>query len=938
MTLAVTLHLLRPAWLWVLAAAPLFIALTLRATRGRPRAGDWAALAARTVLLAVLALALSIPRMEIEGKGRSVAYVLDLSESIPAGALRRAQDFVRQSAPMRGEDDDAALVVFADGAAVEAPFARVSAAQRTDAVVIDPANVATRLPRGETDIDGALHLARASFPPGGARRIVLLTDGNETRGDAAAAVKELIADKVDVQVVPIRYERPREVLVEKLVAPAVAGTEQQVPVRVVVQSSFDSVKARVRFLVDDAEVVARDETLRTGSNVFEMGFRFTSRGFRRVEAIVEPAEDGDPANNLGRAAVIVQGRGRVLLATTVPKSPLAAALRANLDAEVDAGGPDSLPADPGDWVPYDAVVLENVPVFALTDVQRRLLASAVRDTGVGLVCIGGPQTYGPGGYSGTELEEILPVSCEIMNKRVLPAGALVVVLHTCEFPNGNAAARDITKAAIRALSVNDEVGVLDYDMLGRDQWIVELQRARDKEKLCGLLDSAQPADMPSFDTIVEMAWKGLKKSQAAVKHMIIISDGDPVPPSDKLTQQIVDDKISISTVLVDPHAGARAEQTMRALAESHGGRFYMIQSSNISKLPQIFMKEAVTVRRAAIREEPFRVGLRGVHRMLRDLGEADFPALRGYVVTSIKPNTEMILSGPEEDPVLASWRCGLGQSVAFTSDASAWAQDWAAWGGYGRFWGQVVKSSTRSLVRAGAHAVTDVSGGSAHVALDVLRPDGSFSNGLEVKGTAVLPDGTAASFRVEQKGPGRYEGTFPAKQVGTYLATLTYQEPGSTGDLAQVQAAVCVSYSAEHLAQHSNERFFAMLESAGAATIDLEKLDEDLVKDPKAPNARSLPWSGAPGSSLDAIELWPWIAAAAALLLVIDVAVRRVRIPWDKFFKRRAAPPAAKPAEVIARGPAAPAPQGAFVPDASEAASAPPSVQNAPAAPAAPQQ
>ncbi len=935
MTLAFALTLLRPEWLLVLLAAPLFAWIALRSTKGRPRAGDWAALAARTILLAALALALCVPRVETDSKGRSVAYALDVSESMPPDALQRAGDFIRESSSLRGEEDDASFVVFADGAAVEAPFARVSSTRRMEAVVIDPANLASKIPRGESDADGALRIARAGFPPGGARRIVLVTDGNETRGDAAAAVRELVADHVDVQVVPVRYERQREVLVEKLVAPAAAGTVAPVPVRLVVQSTHDSVAARVRFLVDDVEVAAQDRTLDRGANVFELPWRFDRSGFHRIEAIVEPESDGNPANNRGRAAVIVRGRGRVLLATAAAKSPLEAALRENLDADLDAGGPEIIPSDPGGLVPYDAVVIENVAAFALTDVQRRILASAVRDLGVGLVCIGGPRTYGPGGYAGTDLEAVLPVSCEISQKRVLPAGALVIVLHTCEFPDGNAAARAITKRAIRALSSSDEIGVLDYDMQGGDRWVVELQRATDKQKICGLIDAAFPADMPSFASIVQMAWEGLQKSTAAVKHMIIISDGDPAMPDDELAANIVADRITISTVLVNPHSREHSEPVMRRLAESNGGHYYFVDAANIERLPEIFLKEAVTVRRSAVREELFKPTVTGLHRMVRDIGEGDLPALRGYVVTSEKPNTELVLAGPEGDPILSTWRCGLGQSTAWTSDASAWAQDWAAWGGYGRFFGQMVTSSLRALNRAGARTSTDVSGGTAHIALDVLRPDGSFANGLEVRGSAVLPDGSSEEFRVEQTGPGRYEGRFPAKHVGTSVANLVYRDP-ATPDAAPAlaMAAICVPYSAEHLAQRSNERFFATLESAGATILDLDKLDDALAKDPNAPNARRAPWEGAAGRSTESLELWPWIAAVAALLLVLDVAIRRVRIPWDRILARRQNSNVRPPHAVVTRGAATPMPIGTF--DALSAAGETPAPSVPPDAPSPP--
>jgi hypothetical protein len=943
-SLAFSVTLLRPQWLLVLLAVPLFVWLALRASRYRPRAGDWAALVARTILLAALALALSIPRFETKSKGRAVAYAIDLSESMPPESLRRAQEFVRDSASLRGEDDDASLVVFADGAAVEAPFERVSASQRMETAVIDPLNVSTRLSRGETDIAAALRLARAGFPPGGSRRIVLLTDGNETRDDAAKAVKELLADHVDVQVVPVRYERKDEVLVEKLVAPAQAGTIAPAPLRVAVSSTADDVRAKIRFLVDDQEVVSREETLKRGTHYFEAAHRFETSGFHRVEVIVEPAIDGDPENNRGRAAVIVQGRGRVLVASNVPGSPLAAALRDNLDADVDLGGPDAVPADPGGFAPYDAVVLENVPAFALTDVQRRLVASAVRDLGVGLVCIGGPQTFGPGGYAGTELEAVLPVSSEIKNKRVLPSGALVVVLHTCEFAEGNAIARACTKAAVRALSSADDFGCIDFDMRDGDKWVVDLQRVGDKEKICSILDSAQPMDMPSLDSVVKMAFDGLKTSKAAVKHMLVISDGDPAMPGAKLVQQIVDEKITISAVCVEPHMGAMSASAMKKLAEENGGHFYLLRSRDTDKLPQIFVKEAVTVRRSAVKEEPFRPALRGLHRMLRDVGEDDLPPLLGYVVTTQKPEAELVLAGPDpdQDPVLSSWRVGLGQSVAWTSDASAWAREWAAWGGYGRFFAQVVKSSMRALNRGGLRTSTDVAGGSAHVALDALRADGSFANGLDVRASAIRPDGTTETFRVEQTGPGRYEGRFPAKQVGTYLATLACKDP-ATPDAPETQAmaAVCVAYSAEHLAQRSNERFFAVLESAGATLLDVDRMDDELAKDPKAPNARLRPWEGEAGETPESIELWPWIAGAAALLLVVDVAVRRVRVPWDKIFARRKKPVEGRPAPVIARGAPKPVAVGAFDPSAAAAAgetdrSAPPRDAPAPGPSAGP--
>jgi len=94
-------------------------------------------------------------------------------------------------------------------------------------------------------------LARASFPSAGGRGlIVLLTDGHETRGYAAAAVKERPSPtRSTVQVVPTRYTSALTRCSSRSSwRRAVAGTEApNVRLVAVSQSTLDSVKAKVRF-------------------------------------------------------------------------------------------------------------------------------------------------------------------------------------------------------------------------------------------------------------------------------------------------------------------------------------------------------------------------------------------------------------------------------------------------------------------------------------------------------------------------------------------------------------------------------------------------------------------------------------------------------------------------------------------------------------------
>ncbi len=325
--LAWAIDLERPLWLLVLLLGPVFVWLAYRAGRRKLRSDDWTAIAFRGVLLLAVALALSVPRIEFEASSRSVAFVLDLSESIPPAAAERVQEYIGRSVSLRDDEDDVSLVVFADGAAVEAPFSRISAAERIDSVVVDPRNVTSVIGRGESDIESGLKLARAGFPPGGARRIVLATDGNQTRGDAIETIRALLADGVDVQLVPVRYRRDREVHVEKLVAPASATKGQRIPIRAVIHSTHTDVPARIRFFVEGEEVLSRDVTLDEGRNVFEIGHQFATGALYRLEMVVEPAIDGNPLNNRGRAVTHVRGDPTVLVVTSIPDSPLGPTLQ-----------------------------------------------------------------------------------------------------------------------------------------------------------------------------------------------------------------------------------------------------------------------------------------------------------------------------------------------------------------------------------------------------------------------------------------------------------------------------------------------------------------------------------------------------------------------------------------------------------------------------------
>ncbi|MED5279068.1 MAG: VWA domain-containing protein, partial [Verrucomicrobiota bacterium] len=426
--------------------------------------------------------------------------------------------------------------------------------------------------------------------------------------------------------------------------------------------------ATVRLFRNDQLLGEQSVRLAKGKNLFSFPQSIGQAGFYSYEVQIEAGGDRVPQNNSASGFANVRGDPSVLIVSADPAqdAPLANALRAT-NLEVTLGDLSALPGSLAGLQTFDTIFLSNINAGDLGRDAMLLIESAVRDFGMGLVCIGGDQSFAAGGYRNTPLERALPVSMELDSKKVLPPGALVLLMHGMEFNNGNQVARQCAIGVLDAMGPNDELGIVLWD--GQDRWLFpepHLRKVGDKQELGRQIMGMNQGDLPSFENLMTMGYEGLKKSTASIKHMIVFSDGDPGGPSDQLMNRMRTDKITVSTVLIAGHAGP---ETMIEIADKGAGRFYNI--TNPAQLPQIFLKETAVILKTAIYEEPFAPQQRSSSELLAGFGAGSYPQLLGYVATSEKPRAETPLLTTQGDPLLAHWQYGLGRAVAFTSDAKA---------------------------------------------------------------------------------------------------------------------------------------------------------------------------------------------------------------------------------------------------------------------------
>src|SRR5207302_134103 len=179
---------------------------------------------------------------------------------------------------------------------------------------------------------------------------------------------------------------------------------------------------------------------------------------------------------------------------------------------------------------------------------------------------------------------------------------------------------------------------------------------------------------------------------------------------------------------------------------------------DLYSVPKIFTAEALMAVRAFIVEEPAVPARLGAGPTLAGLTLP--PALRGYVAAVAKPSADVALASPRRDPLLATWRYGLGRTVAFTSDDGLrWTAPWASWPDVARFWSQAIRW-TLPEDTAGLHlaAAMDASASEARAVLDARRPGGAPWDGLDVSGEVAGLGGEPASARRGPCSPARRWG------------------------------------------------------------------------------------------------------------------------------------------------------------------------------------
>jgi Mg-chelatase subunit ChlD/uncharacterized membrane protein len=848
-----------PQEFWEALAVVALLLLALEATLA------WWQFAARTVrarsalalrvamagLLVLALIGLSVPQVVDR---QATVFVADVSSSMQK-ADAEAASFIATAAAAKRPDDVYAVVTTARGAVVDRVLSTIAPT--------GPQAFGAPAAIDGTDLAAGLRLGADLLPAGYRPRLVLLSDGQETSGDAVAQGRSLRARGVQVDVVPVVAAASPEVLVDSVSTPSTVteGERFSIGVRLVSNVSTDGT---VHLFVNGQAVADQPVSLSPGTTDLVFGAQAPASGLLDVRASVDAAEDTLTQNNEARSVVEVQGPPRVLVVEQRPgEGDAIVSALTSTGMQLNRADVSELPDQVDALGSYAAVVLADISAQNLTDAQQTTLRSYVRDLGRGLLAIGGDTSFGQGDYIGTPLDDALPVRSSVRSHRDQGRVALLLVLDTSGsmaddvYHEGTSKIEMAKQAAVlsaQQLSPRDQVGILTFD--SAQHWVMPLTGVLGmapnaiQDRLAPLIADGGTDIFPALS----VAFNAVKDTDARYKHVILMTDGQSCCAGDygTLAERMRAANVTLSTIAI---GGDADTDLLSQLARQGDGRYYFAEHAR--DIPRLMTRETELATRGPLVEGTITPRQVSPDATLSGLAAGGLPLLSGYLVTTPKDLAETLLVSDAADPLLTRWQYGLGRAVAWTSDLRGrWSQDWLDWSGTPRLFSALVGwtiAPTQGPLRLSVRADAET----GHITVD--EPNGG-SPVAEVRAHVAQPGGEPLEVGLAPIGPGEYSASFPIAGPGTYIVRVDERRDGAS--VATAEVGLPVAYPAEFREVTPDTRRMQQIASAGGGHV---------LSSPADAFGADLPPVTTP------LPLQRILVLVAALLLPIEVGLRRLR-------------------------------------------------------------
>jgi Mg-chelatase subunit ChlD len=837
---------------WVLILIPLslvfiyYISRKLRVDKLRKRI----MLFLRCTIAILLILALSNTAIKWTSKEITTIFLADLSDSVKT-EKNQIDEFIKDSIKYKNKNDYIGVIAFGEEAIVDSFISKNSSFSGVEST-----------PKGiYTNFETAIHSAFSIMPEYTKKRIVLITDGEENSGKILSLATLLKEKGIDFKVKKVEKITGEEVSVESIDLPQNLSIGGEFNVVVTINSTINT-DAEINLFSGEESKLRENVKLNKGENKFVFKDIATEGGFINYKVTINAVNDTNVKNNEATAFTDIKDRPRILVVqdNEGEANEIIKILQAS-GIEYDLLRSSSVPTTLENLSKYKSVITCNVSAENLSDKFLNILEAYVKDIGGGFVAVGGDNSFALGGYFETPLETILPVYMDLRGRKEIPSMALNLVIDKSGSMSGAklALAKEAATRTLDALREQDEIGVLTFD--DSQFWVVERQQIKNKGAIVEDIGTIREGGGTSILPAIEEAYESLKESNAKIKHIILLTDGQAERAGyEELIEEMNKDGITISTVAI---GNGSDTVLLENIAKMGNGRYYY--SDEATNVPRIFAKEAFMASRTYLNNEEFTPVIENYSSILSGVADNGLPNLLGYIGSSPKNTAQVVLKSSEEDPILTMWRYGLGKTIAWNSDMSGkWSSNYISWENNMKLWQNIINWTIDNHESSDSDMEVNLDGSKAKIKFTTKDLESVVDTEVEV----LTPSMEKKTVKLYPSSPGEYEGELDLEDTGVYI--LKGIQKNGNEILSTATSGVNLPYSPEY-----------KIASETTVLEDLvESIEGEFISKPEQV------FKGSVEKVQGKKDLTNIFIIIALLLFILDIAFRRLNLPLEKLERK----------------------------------------------------
>ena len=751
----------KPFFFWLLLALPL---LWFRLRDQRFSIVIW-----RTVILLLFIVILADPQSVTEQtRHEERIFAFDLSQSIPE-SMHRWMESTADSRFSPNQQDR--IFVFGSETREVTNWREWLKGENSEQSSIRP---------GKTSLE-KLFTTLLELPAA-PRSLFIFTDGWETQGNVEHLLPAIAGSGLKIYpILPAGPPKIANVAVTKLLAPTYGNSGEALNLKVVLENQNEREVDGTLTLTRNGQTFKTDSVkLKPGSQIFTYQTTLSdgspTSSYRASFTPRRADFDRYAADNQALAWVTVRSKAKVLLLNgRSGGGRYLEEIFKRLGFEVTSRTADSPPAPTG----YQVVVFNNAErekfsTSYLASIERHVAA------GNGFLMLGDEASFAPGSYRRTPIENILPVEPREPKREEKNRAVVLVIDKSGSMREGNKMLYSLEAAKVlaRQLKDNDLLGVVAFDV---SPFIVVPMESvgRLRSTFNSQIDRLRPGGQTYIYPALLEAKRQLERQNAAIKHVILLSDGETRGSQSELIDLVSvmknEMKITVSGIAVGAEADIRL---MKRVSQYGGGLFHY--TLDPSTLPQIVLQQIQDKPTdEPPRERDFTPLQERGSQLLSSFPTRSYPTIRGYMETDLKRGAHLDLMIPRDDrkaPLLASWQYERGKSIALTTDLEGrWSRNWIQWNELQNFLGKILDWLRPSEEPIPLHEARVSLSASQPVlelfAYEEASADSQFR--FSVIGKSGRSEGT-----LRKLAPGHYQAELPISVPGDYRVELTEERRG----------------------------------------------------------------------------------------------------------------------------------------------------------------